>query len=170
LLITYEANRGWRHDVTLSQTASTAHGNGGATDIYMFDRTSNNPVCLGVPFDYAGKASRMDFFEHEENFESFLKEVEVDPLLRQYLSECGFHRPSVDECRMFARNRRILYHNAVALDATIYVAEPWHFNWPCGHGEWPKSGNTCQALLKNAPVGVWNNASANSQVGWILKR
>ncbi len=167
-LVTYEANRGWRMDVQLSKTASTAHGNGGATDIYMFDRSSGNPVCLGVPFDYAGKAARMDYMEDEGNFDPFMKAVETDPLLRRYLAECGVDQPTIEDFRTFARNRRTLYHTTVSLGSTIYVAEPWHFNWGCGHGDSPESGNGCQALLKNATAAVWSNAFANEQVAKIL--
>lgn len=167
LLVTYEANRGWRNDVQLSKTATTAHGNGGATDIYMFDRHSNNPVCLGVPFDFSGPAARMDFFEDEGNFDLWVKAIENDPLLRRYLGECG-HQPTKVDFHTIARNRRVLYHATVGLGATIYVAEPWHFNWGCGHGDAPEAGNGCQSLLKNAPHAVWSNAFANAEVAKIL--
>ena len=169
-LVTYEANLEWRNDVTLSETATTAHGNGGATDLYMFGHTNPNPVCLGVPFDYPGEASRMDFFEREENFGRFQEEVRRDPLLKQYLTECGFPDPSDHDCRTFARNRRILYHAATSLGATIYVEEPWHFNWPCMHGILPESGNGCQAILKDASAAVWGNEFANEEARKLLRR
>lgn len=164
LLTTYEANLGWRSDIELSTKATTAHGSGGATDLYMFSHLTQKPVCLGVPFDYPGEASRIDFFEREENFGKFQEEVGRDPLLKQYLTECGFPNPSDNDCRTFARNRRILYHTATSLGASIYVEEPWHFNWPCGRGDYPQSGNSCQAILKNTPVAVWGNEYANKEV------
>lgn len=168
-LVTYEANLGWRDDVQLSKTASTAHGGGGATDIYMYDLVTGKTVCLGVPFDYAGKASRMDYFENEANYAEFLEEVQKDALLKQYLAECGFETPTVENCQEIARNRRVLYHACVSLGATIYVNEPWHFNWPCNHGEFPLAGNGCQALLKNEATAVWSNAFGHEEAFKLLK-
>ena len=167
-LVTYEANLRWRTDVQLSKTASTAHGGGGATDIYMYDRSTGKPVCLGVPFDYAGDASRMDYFEDEANFAKFIEAVERDPMLRQYLTECGFETVTMEVWTVCRNNRRILYHACVALGATIYVNEPWHYNWPCGHGDFPRSGNGCQALLANEPQAVWSNAFGHKEAARLI--
>ena len=168
-LVAYEANLGWRNDVQLSKTASTAHGGGGATDIYMYEPDTGKIVCLGVPFDYAGKASRMDYFENEANYAEFLEEVRKDAMLQQYLTECGFENPTVETCQEIMRNRRVLYHACVALGATIYVNEPWHFNWPCNHGEFPLAGNGCQALLKNEANAVWSNAFGHEVAFKLIK-
>lgn len=179
LYLTFLANRGAIR-LDLNNTVTTAHGNGGATDLFLIDFDAK-PVCLGVPFDFDGEAARMDWFEDEDNLDPFKKMIMDRPDLCEYLIECGVTRFNRDTFNRIRDERRMLYWACVSVGATIYVNEPWHFNWPCREGGklamlFPDAGNGCQSFLKNVRdpegqlIAVWGNDTGNRLANEILAR
>ncbi len=158
--------------LVLDSQASTAHGSGGAIDVYMCGTSSGRPSCLGVPYDYPGAASRIDFCEKEENIEELENSRRNDPMLRQYLLEHGIRKISADNFNSMRDERRLLFHAITEASGTFYVHESWHFQFGNERGgnqrtELPGAGNTCHSLLKNVRdqsgniTAAWGNAAAH---------
>lgn len=170
LLLTFQGNLG-NLGLELDTKGTTAHGNGGAVDAYPWISSEDRAGCLGVPFDYVGDAARMDWFEGD-NFDRYVELVSGDKALKEYLLECGIETVTKDAYAMIRRERRVLYHVMVNTGATIYFAEPWHFNFGNEHDDKPSTryrgaGSGCHSLLKDIRneqgewIAAWGNESAH---------
>lgn len=117
LLLTFDANLGLR-GLQIDPDATTAHGSGGAVDLWMIYEDGRY-VNLGVPFDYVAppgvelSPARMDYFDHPDvTVEVYAEAVARDPVLKQYLRELGYNQVTAEVFREAQENRRTLY-NAV---------------------------------------------------------
>lgn len=178
-LVTYRANDG-ALPLRLDTSANTAHGSGGACDLWMIDSDTDLPVNLGVPFDSTSPAAVMDFFEWAA-VDRYADLAAADAGLRAYLADFGLSANHVDEDVFAAirRERRLLYHATASAGASFFslgrgCGEPWHFNFGNEDGGkqarlLPGGGNACHSLLKDvrdptsgAWMAVWGNAAAHA--------
>lgn len=176
LYITFLANLGVMN-VPLDLTKTTAHGGGGAADLWMVDTETDKPVNLGVPFDSTNPAAVMDFFEKPDAAERYREAVASSPELQQYLHEFGIEVVNPFVVEGIRCERRMLFHAVMATNATYFslgeeCGEPWHFNLPCERGgvmadTFPLAGSGCQSILQNVrgPDGnylaVWGSQAAH---------
>lgn len=179
LYLTFRANLG-KEPIELAKDAVTAHGNGGAVDVYMRNMETNRFANLGVPFDYVPRPSASRSLVEMNAFESIsivelAEEIWRDTVLQRYYTALGvdIDNIDVDLVEDIQRERRLLY--GVMTDvaaATIYVGEPWHFNLGNRQGgyqakRYPNAGNGCHSLLKNIQdekgslVAVWGNKTGH---------
>lgn len=183
--ITYQANLGIA-DVPLDRTANTAHGSGGAADLWLIDLTTEQPVNLGVPFDSTSPAACMDFFERS-TFEEYRELVLRDAALREYLGDLGLPagEPTAEAFDIARTERRVLFHSLRAVGASFYSldaerGEPWHYNLGNLEGGrqaaiYPEAGNACHSLLKavrdpnsGSWIANWGNESAHRLADSLL--
>lgn len=171
LWLTFQTNLGLT-EFQLDQAGNTAHGSGGATDVYLLDTETNKPTNLGVPFDCIGEPSRMDWFEDDNNFDAYVSFVSERNDVKEYLKYFNIWIVTHADFVAIREERRILYHAMVEAGASFYVGEPWHFNHGNERGgnqaiAFPGGGNSCHSLLKNVVdgegnyVAVWTNDVAN---------
>ena len=182
LFVTFQANLG-RNALKLQEDAITAHGNGGAVDLWMVD--DRGKFCnLGVPYDYVPPPNTdispavINYFEMVE-YEHYEAIVARDPTLNKYLAGLAKEvtRATFEEAR---RERRILFHAMMSLGGTYFsldkdLGEPWHFQ--LGNERQGKqsmvaglegSGNCCHAKLKGISQAVWSNAVGHKLAHDIL--
>lgn len=57
LYVIFQANLG-RNACILDESGNTAHGGGGASDVFLWNTETNQYTCLGVPFDFVGAPKR----------------------------------------------------------------------------------------------------------------
>lgn len=172
-------------DFELDDTANTAHGGGGAVDVYLLNTKTGLPTCLGVPYDYVGRPAVMDYFEHDENFDAFVHELLARPDLREYVGQFVRMDFGIEDFRMVRDERRMLFHAMRAVGATYFSlgadeGEPWHFNLGNELGGkqaelYPGAGNGCQAVLRNIRdpetgerIAVWGNLMGHRLARKIL--
>jgi len=173
-VLTYQTNRKFL-ELTLDEEAFTAHGNGGATDCWMLEKSTGKLVNLGVEYENLTPAAVMDFFERA-TLEQYKMIVAASPFMRQTLEELGVFEVNQEAFVVPRRERRILAHTMAAIGCTYFSlgqqeGEPWHFN----HGNLrygnqlrllKGAGSTCQSLLKDIRgpdgrwAGVWSNRTA----------
>lgn len=180
---TFCANLGLATNIKFDTTANTAHGGGGAVDVYLVDTETDKYTCLGIPFDYVGRPAVMDYFEDESNFDSYRQEVLGREDLRTYLAECGIGSPLMGDFQAIRNERRILFHAMRSVGATFFSlgaeeGEAWHFNLGNEGGRqysrYPGAGNSCHSLLRNVAdesgqlVAVWGNATGHRLAAEIL--
>lgn len=159
-------------DLKLNEGAVTAHGGGGAADLWLFK--NSKPVQMLAPFDFLPRAGgpnpgRMLYAE-ETTWEDYAAEVALNPDLQRYQSELGVTEITEEIFNEGRANRRILFHVMQTIfGCTTYNGEDWHFN---SHnalgGKQSKvliSGNGCQAFLRNTVLpetgritAVWSNS------------
>ncbi len=182
LYVTFQANLG-RNALKLQEDAVTAHGNGGAVDLWMVD--NNGKFCnLGVPYDYVPPPNTdispavINYFEMVE-FEHYEAMCLRDPTLNKYLAGLAKEvtRATFEEAR---RERRILFHTMMLLGGTYFsldkdLGEPWHFQLgnerqgkQSQETELAGSGNGCHAILKGKKYAVWSNAVGHKLARDIL--
>lgn len=178
----YQGNLG-KIDLTLDEAAPTSHGSGGAVDVWLTDE-QGEPLNLGVPFDYAGEAAVMDFFEWA-NWKDYKNLVSNDKILRDYLADYGIKEITPEIFEEIKTNRRILFHAMISAGATYYSlgrkeGEPWHFNFGNELGgkqadTLPGAGSSCHSLLKNIRdqktgqwTAIWSNKVAHALAKQIL--
>jgi len=187
LFLTFEANLK-RNKLRVQEDAVTAHGNGGAVDVWTTDkdgRFSN----LGVPFDYVPPPNTdispavINYFEMVQP-DHYQAMVGRDPTLQKYLTELGVPINNGDVMRdtfyRAQRERRILFHTMMALGGTYFsldkdLGEPWHFQLGNERGGnqaqvsgLEGSGNGCHAILKGIKSAVWSNAVGHKLAKQIL--
>jgi D-alanyl-D-alanine dipeptidase len=177
-LLVFEANLGVT-PLRLDTSAPTAHGSGGAVDVFLVDR-GGRLVNLGVPFDSASEAAEMSFFDRS-TLPHYQDLVAADPGLRVHLTELGVDptRVTAADFEAIRAERRLLFHAMNAVGATFFslgyaAGEPWHFNLSNEDGgkqamELPGAGNACQSLLRDVRdrvtgcwTAVWGNAAAHT--------
>lgn len=158
LFLIFQANLG-RNKLKIDPFATTAHGSGGAVDVYLLDKRSLEFTSLGVPFDYiapygtAVSPAVMDYFEIS-NPNAYADLVAMDPVLQWYLKELGYGS-NIDQAFTDARHyRRILYHTMSTCGASFYAEEPWHW----------QINNACDAVIKRQTVALWGNKGAYTSV------
>jgi D-alanyl-D-alanine dipeptidase len=178
LYVTFMGNLG-RMQMQLDTTSTTAHGSGGSADVFLWDTKAGKPTCLGVPFDWVGPESDMDFFENSENLEGYKAKIDSDPVLRQHLEECGIRNVDVKVFNRIRDERRLLFHTMKAVGATFWKGESWHFNFGNKLGGftfsgYPDAGSGCHSIIKNVRgfdgeyIAVWGNGEAHRQARAIL--
>lgn len=169
--------------IKFDTTANTAHGGGGAVDVYTMDTETGKYACLGVPFDFVGTPAVMDYFENDSNFDDYWHTVSERKDLCQYLLECRVTGGTREEFRRIRDERRILFHAMRSVGATFFSlgaeeGEAWHFNLGNEGGRqysrYPGAGNSCHSLLRNVAdesgqlVAVWGNATGHRLAAEIL--
>lgn len=172
---------------TLDTTATTAHGGGGACDIWLVESGTAVPCNLGVPFDSTDPSAVMDFFEQSNAFERYCERVAADAAIRENRSQLTLpDRVTPKEVEDIRANRRVLFHAMREVGATFFslgsqCGEPWHFNF--GNERrgrqrdlFPNAGSECHSLLRNIRdpktndwVAVWGNETAHRQAAEILR-
>jgi D-alanyl-D-alanine dipeptidase len=184
LFLTFKANMG-EGSLKIEESAITAHGNGGAVDVWMRNTTTGKYVNLGVPFDYvprpdvAVSPAVINYFDMDGiNTAVYAEEVAQDPILRTYLRHLGITTVNDGVFTEAQEERRLLFHAMRSVGCSYFslntdLGEPWHFNVPNWYGgnqvaELPGSGNTCHALLADVrdrttgqPMAVWSNEVAH---------
>lgn len=173
--ITFQGNRG-RMQVNLDTAANTAHGGGGACDLWIL-KEDGTPANLGVPFDSTSPAAVMDAFEFM-TLEEYQALVASDPSLQRHLRELGIEKVTVEHFEDIKRERRRLFHCAMEVGATFFslgkeCGEPWHFNFGNEEGGLaadilPGAGSACHSLLKDVRdpatgewTAVWGNQTGH---------
>lgn len=171
----YSVARGEKKYV-LDRNGFTAHGGGGAADIYPRRKSTGQWLNLGVPFDSTSEASRLDWFEtHTVDDYRRLIENEVD--LRQYLNELGVWEVTPEVFEGIREERRILFNALMYVGGSPYIGEPWHCNFSHEFGGKhvgvlpAKCGNSCQSWIWNVRVAnnndneelvaIWTNSVAH---------
>ncbi len=179
--VVFMANLG-RIAIKLDKAAPTAHGSGGAIDVWMVNTETGQYVNLGCPFDYVPRTGVstspgvIDYFELIKP-EEYRAEVENHAVLRQYLAELGITEVTEQVFREAQEERRILKHAFTACGGTYFslnrnFGEPWHFQLGNERGGrqakmYHGAGNTCHSLLENVRgcdgkfLAVWGNAAAH---------
>ena len=179
--LTYRANHAGDSRF-LDPAANTAHGSGGACDLWLLDLRDGEPVSLGVPFDSTAVPAVMDYFEWATAAD-YARAVSGDAPLRHYLAEFGLDPASItaEVMASIRRERRILFHAMRDVGATYFSlgrdsGEPWHFNFGNERGGrqatlLPGAGNACHSILKDvrdpatgAWTAAWGNATAHRLV------
>lgn len=169
LYLTFQGNLGLVN-FELNLKGNTAHGNGGAIDAFTYDLETGHPVNHGVPFDYPGRISVIDFFENEGNLDVLREAIDADPVLAQHFVEFGGASVTPEIFRQIQRERRMLVNAMEDIGATYFslgdeVGECWHFNLPNTGGKQsgviPNSGNSCQAILVGAKHALRGDVEAN---------
>lgn len=171
----------------LDETANTAHGGGGAVDVYLLNTKTGLPTCLGVPYDYVGRPAVMDYFERDENFDAFVRDLEAHSDLREYVTHFFPGEFTIKEFHAIRDERRMLFHAMMAVGATYFSlgadeGEPWHFNLGNQLGGrqaelYPGAGNGCHAVLKDIRdpktgerVAIWGNETGHRLAREILEK
>lgn len=176
LHLTFLANQG-RNNLKIDPDAVTAHGNGGAIDLWMVNTDTGRWVNLGVPYDYFPapgtrmSPSVMDYFDLPEvDWKVYAEAVAADPTLQLYLQELGYSRVTPQVFREAQRERRLLYGVMKKCGSTYFSldrerGEPWHFQLGNERGGnqanipgLAGSGNACHAILQGHPLAVWSNS------------
>jgi D-alanyl-D-alanine dipeptidase len=173
LYITFKTNLGLFPSLSLDTTGHTSHGNGGTEDSLLVSIAEDNIACLGAPYDYPGKESAIDFFEHDENFGAWKDDKAKDQDMRQYLAECGINRPVImDDFHRIRDLRRVFYWAMEEVGAGRYGPEYWHRTHNHDRGgkqanQHPGAGNSCHAITQSIHgsdgqyLAVWGNDAAH---------
>lgn len=188
LYLTFCANM-MRNDLRLQEDAVTAHGNGGAGDVWTINLETGNYANLGVPFDYVPPPNTdvspavINYFDMEEiNPEHYRSMVARDPNLQKYLCGLGINEVTEQVFEEAQRERRIMFHTMMELGATYFsldkdLGEPWHYQLGNERGgrqvnvpELMGSGNGCHAILKGKKFAVWSNAVGHRLAKELLVR
>lgn len=176
--LVFEVNRG-NTSLSLDKSAPTAHGGGGAADVFLLDR-SGQLANLGVPFDSTNSCAVIDFFEWSD-LAYYQDLVARDAGLQTHLAELGVNPGRVTETEFagIRAERRLLFHAMREVGATFFslgreCGEPWHFNLSNEDGgkqvaDLPGAGNSCQSLLRDVRdrstgrwTAAWGNATAHA--------
>lgn len=175
LFLTFGANLK-RNGLSVQEDAVTAHGNGGAVDLWTIDATTGKFSNLGVPFDFVPRPgiaispAVINYFDMPEiTPEVYAAEVAQDPTLQRYLRELGYETATQEVFYEAQIERRILFHTMMQLGGSYFsldkdLGEPWHFqlgNERGGNqalGALLGSGNGCHAKLKGIEEAVWSNS------------
>ncbi len=189
LYLTFMANLGMSA-LKLQEDAVTAHGNGGAVDLWMTDRSTGKYANLGVPFDYVPPPETdvspavINYFEMVE-LKHYQNMVARDPTLQKYLAYFGVRGIGDVTQRVFdeaQRERRVLFHTMMTLGGSYFsldkdLGEPWHFQLGNERGGRQAnetglcgSGNGCHAILKGKAEAVWSNAVGHRLAAEILRK
>lgn len=177
LYLTFRGNHGV-DGLRLDTTALTAHGGGGAIDMYTISTRTGLFTNMGVPFDYVPphgtqiNAAVMDYFDMPQvDVKEYRRMVETDPVLQRYLRELGINEVTERVFREAQTERRIMFHTIEELHGSYYSlriesGENWHAQFGNTRGGnqahlYPNSGNSCHARLKGLPVANWGNAAAH---------
>lgn len=181
LYLCFSANRGV-HGLELNIDAPTAHGSGGAVDLWMIDTEMDTPCFFGAPFDYMApkglpvSPTAIDYFERPDvTPETYRETLEADTVLRDHVIAHGFSGKMQDAFHIAREERRILTNAMELCNASIYNGEFWHFQLGNELGGRQKgdlwgSGNTCHALLKGKPEAVWSNKVAHELACELMSR
>lgn len=154
LYLTFQTNLGLG-GLTIDRFATTAHGSGGAVDLYLKDLRTGEFVFLGVPFDYVAakgielSPAVMDYFE-VSTIADFRRAIALDPTLAWYVNEFDYDddvEQAFADAQMY---RRILYHVMKSLGASFYSDECWHW----------QINNACDAVIKQLKEAPWGNEGA----------
>jgi D-alanyl-D-alanine dipeptidase len=177
-LVTFQINCGF-HQGRLDICANTAHGSGGAVDVILAERSSREPVMMGVHFDSTSPAAVMDWFERNDQAR-LRRLVGQDEALAAYFHEFDVTLDNINEALFAAvrRERRLLFHAMKSVGASFFslgtdTGESWHFN--LGNERQGRqsdllygAGNACHSLLRNIVdpadgriAAVWGNATAH---------
>lgn len=176
LYLTFLANLG-QNDLEIDQDAVTAHGNGGAIDVWMVDTTTGRWVNLGVPYDYFPapgteiSPSVMNFFDIPEvDWKVYAEAVRIDSTLQRYLHELGYAKVTKKVFHQAQSERRLLYRVMTQCGASYFSlgkeqGEPWHFQFGNERGGnqasvsgLEGSGNACHAILRGLSQAAWSNS------------
>ncbi len=177
-LVTFQINYGFRCG-NLDTCANTAHGSGGAVDVVLAERSSSEPVMMGVHFDSTSPAAVIDWFER--NDQTVLRRlVGQDEALSHYFHDFDVADSDIDDSLFAAvrRERRLLFHAMNSVGASFFslgidIGESWHFNLGNELGGRQSiilrgAGNACHSLLRNIVdpsngqiIAVWGNAAAH---------
>lgn len=178
--LTYAANLG-QNRLELDCSGHTAHGNGGSADLVLANRRSNLPVNSGVPHDSSSDVAAMDWFERH-TWLDYAAAVTHEPELRVNLDEHRVRRVTPHVFNRIRAERRLLYHALIAVGATPFHLESWHFNFDCTRGGkyahiFPRGGNACQAILTDTCdavtgewVAIWTNRVGHKLAATLLSR
>ncbi|MEK7644434.1 MAG: hypothetical protein AAB390_03980, partial [Patescibacteria group bacterium] len=124
LAVTFLTNLG-QLDLRLDESATTAHGNGGAVDAFLVDIETGEPVQFGAPYSYMNPPGTelsptvVNYFEIASLAE-YEAAVEADLVLREYQSEHGIDRITERVFRTARRERRLLFHAMRAVGAPYF--------------------------------------------------
>lgn len=173
LYITLKANLGLLPSLLLDTAGHTSHGNGGTEDSLLISLKDGEVAGLGTPYDYPGKASAIDFFEHQENLEAWRLSQANDREMTKYLSECGINRPvTLNDFERIRGIRRIFYWAMEKVGVGRYGPEYWHRTHGNSRGgkqadQYPGAGNSCHAITRDIRdsdgqyLAVWGNKTAH---------
>lgn len=169
-------------EVPLDSSAPTAHGSGGAVDVFLVT-SGGRPLNLGVPFDSTSPAAVIDYFEWAD-LDQYRALVARDAGLAAHLAEVGVDPRALDMATFegIRAERRLLFHVMREVGATFFslgreCGEPWHYNVSNEMGGnqasiLPGAGNTCHTLLRDIRhpttgewMAVWGNAMAHAMAG-----
>lgn len=181
--LTYVANLGQsgQSGLELDYSGHTAHGNGGSADLVLVNWRSNLPVNAGVPHDSSSEVSAMDWFERH-TWQDYAAAVAREPELRVNLDEHGVRQVTPHVFDRIQAERRLLFHALMAVGATPFHLESWHFNFDCSRGGkyahlFPRGGNACQAILTDTCdpmtgewVAIWTNRVGHELAAELLAR
>jgi hypothetical protein len=116
--LVYETNGG-RRSLTLDTISNTAHGTGGAIDVWLIDRSTGRFVNRGIPSSYNNVSAVMDYFEWATS-KMFQQEVDENSRLKEYLHDFGIEKID-DKCMLTIREeRRLLFHVMMAVGASYF--------------------------------------------------
>lgn len=172
LYLAFEANLG-HGGLTFDLNQQTAHGGGGAIDLWTMGLNTGRYSNFGVPFDYVASPScsrtpaQMDYFDLPDfDIDAYATEVEASSALKQYLSELGHNKVTLKLCKEIRQERRILFHVMASLGASFYNGECWHYQFGNERGgnqcdTHEGYGNTCHAVLCGHKEAIWGNASGH---------
>jgi D-alanyl-D-alanine dipeptidase len=181
--LVYETNGG-RRSLTLDTISNTAHGTGGAIDVWLIDRSTGRFVNRGIPSSYNNVSAVMDYFEWATS-KMFQQEVDENSRLKEYLHDFGIEKID-DKCMLAIREeRRLLFHAMMTVGASYFSlgkteGECWHFNFGNERGGHqynilPNAGNPSHSLLKNIRdpkngqiTAVWGNEVAHELARELL--
>ena len=181
LYLCFNANLG-PYGLALNYNAPTAHGSGGAIDLWLIDIESDLPCFFGAPFDYIApndvpiSPAVINYFDRPDvTVDTYSEALEADTVLRDHVAMHGFSGRFEDAFRIAQEERRVLAHTMRVLGGTYFNGEFWHYQLGNERGGKQKgdlleSGNICHALLKGKPEAVWSNKGAHDLAREIMLR
>ncbi len=168
--------------LTLNFNAPTAHGSGGAIDLWLIDLETDLPCFFGAPFDYMAPSHVsispvvLDYFDRPDvTVDTYYEALEADMVLRDHVFMHGFSGRVENAFRVAQRERRVLAHTMEALGGTFYNGEFFHYQLGNERGGKQKgyllgSGNACHAILTGKQEAVWGNSAAHNLAREIMLR
>lgn len=168
--------------LTLNFNAPTAHGSGGAIDLWLIDLETDLPCFFGAPFDYMAPSHLsvspvvLDYFDRPDvTVDTYYEALEADLVLRDHVFMHGFSGRVENAFRTAQEERRVLFHTMKALGGTVYNGEFFHYQYGNERGGKQKgdflgSGNACHAILTGKQEAVWGNSAAHSLAREIMLR